>query len=64
MQAYALAAEGRHTRVNLHSLVDVHVVPLQDPQPAHHSQAALAMLAINLCGLSPILPLCVMSRED
>ena len=39
MQAQALAAEGGHTRVNLHSLVDMHVVPLQDPPPAHHLQA-------------------------
>jgi hypothetical protein len=54
MQAQALAAEGGHTRVNLHSLVDMHVVPLKDPQPAQHLQAGYN----TLCGLSPILPLC------
>ena len=57
MQAHALAAEGGHTRVNLHSLVDMHVVPLQDPQPAHHLQAGYNTLWV-------IPHFTVMSRQD
>ena len=57
MQAQALAAEGGHTRVNLHSLVDMHVVPLKDPQPAQHLQAGYNNLWV-------IPHFTVMSRQD